>query len=235
VAGLVIAWALKSFYSHAGAEDLSWLLSPTCRLAGLVSGIDFEREPGTGWISHTHRMIVGSSCSGMNFLIVSFLTIFCSSVHRARSHAARCLWLGASLGIAWTLTITTNAARILLAIHLYSMDIYGGLLTPARAHRAAGTVVYCLSLLLGYITVDWMFGRFGNPEGARRAPSVLVPLGWYLGVAVGLPLVNRAWQQDTGRFLEHSALVVSVCLLVAVAALGARMATLAGGARGRTP
>ena len=230
--GLAIAWALKSFYSHAGAEELDWLLAPTCRLTGLLSGIGFEKETGAGWISHTHRMIVGPACSGMNFLIISFLTIFFSSVTRVRSPAARGLCLGASLVIAWSLTILTNAARILLAVRLHSADIYGGIVTPARVHLAAGTFIYCLSLILAYLVVERFFGRWQREEDARRAPSIMVPVGWYLGITVGLPLANRAWQHDSGRFLEHTVLVVSVCLLVALAFLGAR-AAWSGRRRGR--
>ncbi|MGH7339284.1 MAG: exosortase K, partial [Candidatus Rokuibacteriota bacterium] len=62
--GLLVAWGLKSLFSRAGADDLGWILAPTCRLAELLSDVEFEREFGAGWVDHTHRMIVGASCSG---------------------------------------------------------------------------------------------------------------------------------------------------------------------------
>lgn len=232
--GLLVAWGLKSFSSRAGADDLGGILAPTCRLAELLSDVDFERELGAGWIDHSHRMIVGASCSGMNFLIISFLTVYCSIVQRVGSRAARCLLLAASLCVAWALTVATNATRIVLAAHLFSMDIYGGALTPARLHRAAGVLVYCLSLLLAHLAIERMADRLPGRRLAGRVPSALAPFGWYLGVTIGVPLVNRAWRHDAVGFLEHSAFVVSICLLAAAAGVGIRMAW-GGGERRRSP
>jgi exosortase K len=219
--GLLVAYGFKSFYSRAGADDLGWVLGPTCRLVGMLTGISFQPESGAGWINHTHRMIVGPPCAGLNFLIIVFSTLYFSFLHRLEGLHRKLLWLGLSLGTAYALTLGTNAIRIIAATHLYQMDIYGDWITPARVHRLEGTLVYSFSLLAAYLTVDRIAGRFlfgvsPTPAAANRiAPeirSALVPLSWYILMVVGVPLANRAYRRDGMLFAEHALVVLFVCL-----------------------
>lgn len=219
--GLLVAYGLKSFYSRAGADDLRWVLGPTCRLVGILTGICFDPEPGAGWINHTHRMIVGPTCAGLNFLIIVFSTLHFSFLHRLEGLHRKLLWFGLSLGTAYLLTLGTNAIRIIAAIHLYQMDIYGDWITAARVHRLEGSLVYCFSLLAAYLTVDRVAGRFlfgVSPTPAAANPiapeirSALVPLCWYILIAVVVPLLNRAYFREGMLFAEHTLMVLSVCL-----------------------
>lgn len=228
--GLLFAGAIKSFFSRAGAEELAWILAPACWLVERVSGIELQREAGAGWISHTHRMIVSPGCAGVNFLVIAFLAFFFHAVHRVERSSGRLLCLVGSLLAAWALTITTNASRIILVASLYPMEIYGGILTPARVHRAAGTAVYCVSLVLACLTMERIGARFRGGPCAGRTPSPFVPLAWYLGVMVGVPALTGAWRNRPGLFLEHSVFVVAVCTLVALAGAALRRHRPAAGA-----
>lgn len=222
--GLAVAWALKSFYSRAGAEDLSWILEPASRLAGLLGGITFEKETGAGWVSHEHGVIVGPACAGLNFLIIAFATCYFSVLHRFSRPAARAAWLPASLAAAFALTIVVNAQRIIATVHMKHWDIYGDVITPQRVHRAAGAVVYCFALLLFHEAI----ARIVPPRSASarlRAASPLVPVAWYLSVMLAGPILNRAWRNAPGEFLEHSVLVAACSLLAAAAFVMLRMRT----------
>jgi len=234
-AGAAVACGLKLFYSRAGAEDLDWVLAPTSRLVELISDARFEKERHVGWISHTHGIIVGPSCAGINFLIIALATFFFTLIHRFRRAAHRCAWLGLSLALAYALTLAANALRIAATIQLYRMDIYGEVITVERVHRAEGTVIYCLSLLLAYLTVERALAWWQGDRGSRSLGSALAPLAWYLAIGVGLPLANRAYSDDAGRFLEHSGMVILICLVLATAGAGIAIATrrMTGGRTGR--
>jgi len=78
---LVVALALKDFYSRAGATDLLWILAPSAWLARFVGSIDLVYEQGAGYISHAHHMVVGPACAGVNFLIIGF----CASTSHSRN------------------------------------------------------------------------------------------------------------------------------------------------------
>ncbi|MCI0659288.1 MAG: exosortase K [Acidobacteria bacterium] len=223
-AGFLIALGLKLHYSRAGADELVWILAPTSHLAGLLTGDHFEREPRSGWISHASRMILGPGCAGVNFLIIAFSAFFFSFVGRLKSPATRVAWLAASLGGAYLLALATNALRIITAIRLHELDVYGDLITPQRVHRAEGAVVYCVALLLAHLFAERTLARLGALPPRRPAFSPWVPLGWYVGMALGVPLLVRVYRGGDGPFVEHSALVLLVCLSLALVLRAPRVA-----------
>lgn len=220
--GLLAAGGLKLFYSRAGADMLAWVLAPTAGLAQLLTGLEFEREAGAGWINHSHRMILGPGCAGVNFMIISLMTFFFSFLHRFRASPGRWAWLAASAGIAYALTIFTNALRIVAAIHLYGMDIYGGLLTREGVHRGAGAVIYCSSLLFGYLALECLLSGGRPPRARVGLVAVLQPFGWYLAITLGVPLVRQSFGSDVAGFSDHAIPVVLVCLGVALAGVPLR-------------
>jgi len=199
--GLALAAALgvKAFYSQAGADQLVWILAPSSYLARVLGGVELRYEDGAGFISHVDRLVVGTPCAGVNFLVVAFLTLVFAFGARFPGLRARLGWLAASLVIAYLATIVTNGVRIAISARLFAADIYGGAVTPARVHRIAGTALYYGSLLALCLAV----GTALKTRGRR-----LVPLVAYVLVSVGIPLVGRAWAADGARFAEHAAWVV---------------------------
>src|SRR5262245_10682910 len=164
--GLIVAVALKRFYSGAAADDLEWILAPTCRLAGVLSGIRFEHETAAGWISREDHIIVGPSCAGLNFMIIAFSMLYLTFAGRLRTAATRAAWLAGALGIACVLTVVTNAVRIIAATFLFGLDIYGGFVTKEGAHLAEGTLVYSLTMVLLYRAAVGFFER--DPAGRSK-------------------------------------------------------------------
>jgi exosortase K len=215
-AGLAVVLGLKLFQHGAGADDLGFILAPACALASLLSGDTFLREAGLGWVSHEHRFIVGASCAGVTFLIAAFAAFYFSFVSRFTGWRRRAAWLLASLAMAFAVATPANALRIVLAVRLYEMDaLYGAIVTPGRLHLVMGCVVYGLALLLSFLALER--GLFNGEWTERRA--ALAPLGWYLAVVLGIPLLRLAFIGDPRAFLENAVMVVSICLLLFAASL----------------
>jgi exosortase K len=206
---LALGFGAKAFYSHAGPDELLWILAPSSWLARVAGGVDLRYEAGGGFISHADHLVVGTACAGVNFLIVAFLTLFFAFGARFAGTRAKLGWLLASAGLAYVATIVTNGLRIAVSARLFAADIYGGALTPERLHRLAGTVLYYGSLL----------GLCLSVGAALKAPCRRwVPLVWYALISVGVPLAGRAWTGDAARFAEHVAWTLGIaCLLTAIA------------------
>jgi exosortase K len=221
---LISVYLLKRMYSQAGAEDLQWILAPSCWLVSTLGGIELASGSGAGFISHQHRMVVGPACAGVNFLIVAILALYLSFQGVFVTFRRKMVWLLQCLCVAYLATILSNGCRILLAAHLYSLDIYGGGLTPERLHRLAGTLIYCASLFaLCAVVSRWLTPATARSERNRSWATRAIPVACYLGVAVGVPLLNRAYQQHPGRFVEHCVMVILVCGLVATLTTLARV------------
>jgi exosortase K len=214
------AYGLKAYFSTANADDLGWLLAPTCWLAGHLGGIAFTDEPGAGFISHSERLVVGPACSGLNFLIICFAALFFSLAHRFEGARRRAAWLVACLAFAYVATILTNATRVIVAARLYHLPPGSGVFTPARLHRLMGTVLYCVSLAGVHRVAD----RCTDVSSDGKA-SWLPPLACYVGVTLVVPLLHRPSLAGDARFVEHAAFVVGTLVVLGGAVLAARTAS----------
>jgi exosortase K len=217
-AGAAVAYALKTYYSGANADDLRWVLGPTCWLAAHLGGMTFVDEAGAGFISHAQHLVVGPACSGLNFMIACFAALFFSFAHRfgKQSRAARAAWLPACLVLSWAGTVATNALRVTLAAPLYQADIYGDLVTPARVHRLLGTALYCGALVVIHGAVARRFAApgAGRSREARFHLHALSPFAFYLGLVLVVPLLRRGLGGFDARFIEHTAMVAGTVLLL---------------------
>jgi len=140
------SWALKAYYSHAGADPLRWVLAPTVRLVAWATGVAFEWEPHQGYLSRDHLFVIAPACAGVNFLIVAFCSLCFGLAHTCRSLVARVALVLASAAASYATTLVANAARIALALPLHDAGVAWGPLTPERIHCAEGVAVYCLCL-----------------------------------------------------------------------------------------
>jgi exosortase K len=224
---LLMAVGLKYHYSHARSDDLGWILGPTAGGVEYISGIAFEKEDGAGFVNRTNRIIIAPSCAGVNFLIISFCMAAFSGIHHLKSSGLKIFWLGNSAAMAYILTIAVNAFRIIASIYMYKADIYYHGLTPERLHRIEGIFIYLFFLCLFYMTLSKII-HFCNRDPERKHKkwsqqhsdsiksgyAAVIPLFWYLMISLGIPLLNRAYHKNGPQFVEHSLVILSVCMVV---------------------
>ena len=230
ILALFIAFGLKYHYSRAGSENLVWILGPTACLVETVSGIQFDSEANTGFVSREYRIIIAPSCAGINFLIMVFCMAVFSGIHVIRHSGSKLLWLAASLVCAYITTVAVNTLRIIASIYSYNADIYSGWITPARVHRLEGIVIYFFFLYLIYMIIIKTIHRIRQGAGGKKSAPVrygcgqtdyfrwagvgLIPLFWYGLVTLGVPLFTGAFQENVSRFKEHSLTVICASLAV---------------------
>lgn len=222
---VAIAYGLKQHYSQAGSEALDWILGPTAAMAELISGIPFEHEAQTGYLSRDVRAVIAPACAGVNFLIVVFGMTAFQGVSRLMGAGRKLAWLVATLGGAYLLTILVNALRITLSIYLYGADLYDHQVTPAGIHRAAGVLIYFAALSAIYPASGKIMACLRPSEPTRRdqarsyrrlkivSPS-LVPLLWYTAITLVVPLLRHLEIAGQPQFQNHFLTVMTVGLLV---------------------
>ncbi len=207
---IMIAFGLKYHYSQASVDRLNWILAPTVEFVELLSGITFEQEAYTGFISKTHRIIIAKSCAGVNFLIIAFCMLIFSRVRSIKPVGAKILLFIKSIMIAYFLTIIVNALRIILAIYLFDADIYGGWLTREMLHRIEGTAIYFIFLCFLYFVL--VPRQSENKSTTQR--TIKTPLSWYLLMTLFIPLVRRSFQGNLSGFFLHSLVVITVLIII---------------------
>jgi exosortase K len=162
---LLIAWALKRHYADARADDLLWILTPTTRIVGVVTGAAFTLQPGEGYFSREHMFLIEKSCAGINFMIAAFAMLVFALFHRVRSVISGARVIGVSLATGYAAAVVVNAVRIALAMWLAAHP--GALFIGAAAvHRLEGITVYFCGLVLLYELVQ-RFDRRALVIGVR--------------------------------------------------------------------
>jgi len=147
--GLLVC-AMKSYYRHASAGELTWILAPTSWLVSLVSGAAFAFEAGAGWVSHEARFIIEPGCAGVNFLLAAFLALSIAWLPGMRTPGAAARRLAGAFAVAFAATLVVNTIRLVIAIALHRGAIDLGGLDPAEVHRVEGIAVYLGGLCLLY-------------------------------------------------------------------------------------
>jgi exosortase K len=160
-------WGMKRYYADARADDLWWILSPTARLAGVVTGTAFAVTPGEGYFSHERLFLIEKSCAGINFMIAAFGMVTFALFHRVGSRVSGARVLGAGLLASYLAAVLVNAARIAIAMWLAAHPVAVSTFTSAQVHRFEGITVYFGGLVLLYELVQ-RFDRGAALE--RRAP-----------------------------------------------------------------
>ena len=214
---VLIAWGLKRHYADARADDLAWILSPTARVVGVMTGTTFAPEPGEGYLSRDRMFVIEKACAGINFMIAAFAMLVLALRHRIGSVRSAAGVLGVSLAASYVTAVLVNAVRIDIAMWLAAHPVALPL-SAAGVHRLEGVVVYFGGLLGLYELAHRLDG------GAFRAA---VPLASYYAVALALPFANGASRSEA--FWGHAlvVLLVPVALIVLGTAVCAAMHGLA--------
>ena len=193
---LLAAFALKSHYAEASANELRWILGPTTVLVETMTGSYFEFEAGAGYISKTRFYLIASSCAGVNFLMTAFLMLSLKWIWTFRSTTAQLLSLPIAAAIAFFTTLLANSIRISLAMTFNSLN-------SVQFHRIEGIVIYFGFLLILFLLADKVI----------EIKRLWFPLLVYYACALGIPLANGAIAQGI-PFWEHSLFVLIIPLLM---------------------
>jgi exosortase K len=214
IVALMLAVGLKLYYSAASVNELRWVLTPTAWLAQAITGTAFEFEPYAGYMSYDRTFVIAAACSGVNFLIISFLVLTIGRLWRHRQQCVRWSFITLAFAAAYITTIAANTARISIAILLRRFTSEITLLDAEEIHRVEGIIVYFGFLLMLFIASE-RIDRGREIDHGRRPTLLrrsLLPLVIYYAATLGIPLVNGAYREPD--YWEHFLFVLLTPLLL---------------------
>lgn len=157
LAAFVTIFVIKYRYSSVDVELLRWILVPTARWAGILTGDTFIWQAGNGYVSHVYQFVIASTCSGIQFMMIVIAALVFGYVHHMGTLGRGLWWTGGSVGFAYVFTVFVNGVRIACAIFIPRrlpaglLEAWGGgWLTSERFHTVIGIMVYFTSLLFVY-------------------------------------------------------------------------------------
>ena len=227
------ALAMRHFSRITDSDALLWILAPTTRWAGILGGIPFEYLPHLGYVNHFYRFLIAPSCSGIRFMMITFLMLIFSFIHRFSSNRAKAFWFGSSAVFTYLSTIFVNGIRIITAIYLpiplEKAGLLTGLLNPDKLHTLIGTVVYFSSLCVFYPLASCLCQYLSTLLSDKCADSfssasepesrLLIPAFWYLLAVLVIPFAGRVLRNDWEGFVPYALLISGACIIILTVSL----------------
>ena len=152
IVGLFIL--LKFGFTLADNNDLTFLLKPTDKLVGLLTGSQSVFISENGYFHEHLNIIIDKSCSGFNFWILCFLLITYLTVKHFDKSAHKFLTIPTSFFVAYVLTIFVNTSRIFVSIVIQSQTESIFLIHQHIIHEAIGITTNLTFLVLAYILIE---------------------------------------------------------------------------------
>ena len=154
ITGATIFILMKIAYRQAETNDLTFLLSPTSQLVGIVTGSKPVHQAESGYYFESLHIFIDKSCSGFNFWALSFFLFLYLAVKHFNKISNKILSIPIALITAYLLTVLVNSSRIFVSIIVQSRT--KNIITTQQhlLHEGIGIITNLTFLILTYIIIE---------------------------------------------------------------------------------
>lgn len=145
---------LKFGYTLADNNELIFLLKPTDKIVGLLTGSHSIYLPVSGYYHEYLNIVIDKSCSGFNFWVLCFLLFTYLTVKHVEKTLSKILTIPTALIGAYLLTIFVNASRIFASIVVQTQTKNIFLNQQHIVHEAIGIITNLTFLILAYVLIE---------------------------------------------------------------------------------
>lgn len=144
---------LKFGYTVANNNHLTFLLKPTDKLVGLLTG-SHSVYTHSGFYHEKLNILIDKSCSGFNFWILSFLVFTYLGIKHLDKPLYKILSIPTALFFAYLLTIFVNASRIFASVIVQNQTKILLVNQQNLIHEAIGVITNLSFLVLTYYLIE---------------------------------------------------------------------------------
>jgi exosortase K len=145
---------LKFGFTLADSNDLTFLLKPSDKLVGLLTGSHSVNLLDGGYYNEQLNIIIDKSCSGFNFWVLSFLLFTYLTLKHFKKTIHKVLTIPTALIGAYLLTIFSNTSRIYVSVIVQNQTETVFLNEQHIVHEAIGIITNLTFLILAYILIE---------------------------------------------------------------------------------
>jgi exosortase K len=154
-ASVILLFLLLKFgFTVADNNDLTFLLKPTDKLVGLLTGSGSVYSADCGFYHEKLNILIDKSCSGYNFWILSFLLFAYVAIKNFNKPMPKILCIPFALVGAYLLTIFVNTSRIFVSIIVQAHTDLIFNKQQHIIHEAIGIITNLTFLVLAYILIE---------------------------------------------------------------------------------
>jgi len=166
ITAIILFVLLKLVYIIADTFDLSFLIIPTNKIVGLLTGTSSLYVKGNGFYFENLNIVIDKSCSGFNFMLLCFLMLTFLSLKYFNKTIEKNAVIILSLTAAYIVTVFVNALRIFAAI---IVQTHADKMLAKRPHyflhESVGIITNLTFLILIYLIAEKMLNnRYTNEK-----------------------------------------------------------------------
>lgn len=159
---------LKFSYTLADNDNLIFILKPTDKIVGLLTGSHSVYFSDKGYYHYNLNILIEKSCSGFNFLLLCFCMLAFLFLKYADKIIFKYLTILFAIVVSYFLTIFVNASRIFVSIIMHQ-QAYNFL--PDRMHlilhETIGVITNLTFLIIIYIICEkYLTNKYLNAKFA---------------------------------------------------------------------
>ena len=158
IVGIALFIGLKLMYSNANNNQVFILLKPVDKIVSFIFDSHSVYNNNTGFFHEKLNITIDKSCSGFNFLMLSFILLYFSFLKSLKSQFLKILVIPLALLFAYSFTLFVNASRVLTAIFIKKKTS----LDYAWLHEAEGVFIYLSFLIALYISINYVQNKIIN-------------------------------------------------------------------------
>ncbi len=144
----------KLAFHYADTKSLQFILAPVNKVLGILLGLRSVYQSGEGYYYESLNIIINKDCSGINFLLISFLAFSYLILQYHDKALKKIAEIVLVLFSSYLFTIFVNTARILTAIILQHGKIKLFLNHQMHFHEGIGIIVNLTFLILAYVLAE---------------------------------------------------------------------------------
>lgn len=146
--------SLKFGFKFADNNHLTFLLKPTDKLVGLLTGSHSVYIAEKGFYHEKLNILINKSCSGFNFWVLSFLVFTYLILKYLNKPSYKVLSIPTVLLCAYLLTIFVNASRIFVSLIVHNQTKHFFAEQQHLIHESVGIITNLSFLVLIYYLIE---------------------------------------------------------------------------------
>ncbi len=143
----------KVWFINATNSNLAFILKPTSKLVGLVTGSSSIYLDESGYYFQDINIIIDKSCSGFNFWLLCYTMLFFLMLKSLQKNSHKLLAIPAVMLGAYILTILVSTSRIFVSLTIQNSLISFLQIEQHIIHEAIGVITNLSFLILFFFAV----------------------------------------------------------------------------------
>ena len=170
-------------------------------------------------MDHENRLIIASTCSGVNFMIILFCLSAYMGLKRTKNTWTMIMWILIVMAASYSYTLIVNTIRINISIYNIKHGLFQAWFSRETIHLIEGVLVYFIFLLMYYSLLKRIINADPDEDSGWHVEQIragLLPMTFYLSMTLFVPILNHGGFLPNKEFIDYAITVLATCSVVVI-------------------